>query len=44
LIFMLGPWRWMSLVNVDVEADDRVVAVVTIEELVGRPRRPPGRA
>jgi len=29
--FILGPWRWMILVYVHIEADDRVV-VVTIQD------------
>jgi plasmid stabilization system protein ParE len=29
--FLLGPWRWMILVSVYLEADDRVV-VVTIQD------------
>ena len=29
--FLLGPWRWMLLVYVFIEAEDRVV-VVTIQE------------
>lgn len=31
LRFVLGPWRWLLLVYVIVEADDRVV-VVTIQD------------
>ena len=29
--FILGPWRWMVLVYVHLEADDRVV-IVTIQD------------
>jgi hypothetical protein len=29
--FLLGPWRWMLLVYICVEAEDRVV-VVTIQD------------
>jgi plasmid stabilization system protein ParE len=29
--FILGPWRWMILVYVHLEADDRVV-IVTIQD------------
>jgi hypothetical protein len=29
--FLLGPWRWLVLVYVYLEADDRVV-VVTIQD------------
>ncbi len=29
--FVLGPWRWMILVYVHLEADDRVV-IVTIQD------------
>jgi hypothetical protein len=29
--FLLGPWRWLLLVCVDLEAEDRVV-VVTIQD------------
>jgi hypothetical protein len=31
LRFLLGPWRWMLLVYVYLEADDRVV-IVTIQD------------
>jgi hypothetical protein len=36
--FLLGPWRWLILVHVYVEDDDRVV-VVTIQD--GRSSRAP---
>jgi hypothetical protein len=35
LRFLLGPWRWLVLVYVDLEAEDRVV-VVTIQDVAGR--------
>lgn len=38
LRFLLGPWRWMILVYVHVESEDRVV-VVTIQD--GRSSRAP---
>jgi plasmid stabilization system protein ParE len=34
LRFLLGPWRWMLLVYVHLEAEDRVV-VVTIQDARG---------
>lgn len=39
--FVLGPWRWMVIVYVYLEAEDRVV-VVTVED--GRSARSPTSA
>lgn len=41
--FLLGPWRWLLLIYVFVEAEDRVV-IVTVQDarsarVVGRARR-----
>ena len=39
--FLLGPWRWLLLVYVFIESEDRVV-VVTVQD--GRSARVVGRA
>jgi hypothetical protein len=39
--FVLGPWRWLLLVYVFIEPEDRVVVVTIQDGLLPQPRPPP---